>query len=424
MKHIKAIGFDMDHTLVEYHTEDFENLVHQESLKKLVTNLKYPKELLKLKFDARRVIQGLVIDKAKGNILKLSRFGKVKQAYHGLQELSFKEMQKEYRTMVIDLSDPSYQSLDTAFSISNGVLYLQLVELKSKERIDHSFEKIATDIKYVIDLCHRDGTLKSEVQSHVEKYIRPNPKIPECLENLKANGKLLLLITNSEYAYSKTLMEFAFDPYLKNHKSWMELFDVSLTLCKKPRFFTERQSFLQIDSSNGSMKNYEGDDYNGLFQGGNANDLQNFLGLEGEEILYLGDHIFGDVVSIKKTCGWRTALVCYPIEDEVLAVKKSNTKQEKIDLLMKEKINLESNYKVNAQKIDAINNEISDLIVDIQKNYNPFWGELMRAGAEESRFADQLEKYACVYMKSVADLKEYGANFYFRPFKRSLPHEL
>ena len=395
MKKIKAIGFDMDHTLVEYHTENFEELVHQETLKKLVSNLDYPKDCLKLKFDFNLVIQGLVIDKKRGNILKLSRFGKVKKAYHGLTELNFKQMQSQYHALVVDLNDSDYQSLDTAFSISNGVLFLQLVELKEQGKITQSFQQIATDIKSMIDLNHRDNTLKSEVKNNVAKYIKPNPDIVSCLEDLKQDGKQLLLITNSEYSYSKTLMEFAFNPYLKKNKNWMDLFIVSLTLCKKPRFFTERQSFLKIETDSGLMNNYEGEEYTGVFQGGNASDLQRYLSLEGEEILYLGDHIFGDVVSIKKTCGWRTALVCYPIEEEVSGVHKSKLYQDEIDKLMNQKIDLESKYKENFEKIDQINQQISDLIEKIQSNFNPHWGELMRAGAEESRFADQLEKYSC-----------------------------
>ena len=80
MKKIKAIGFDMDYTIVRYKTENFEELTHRETLKKLVADRKYPEEILKLKFDFNRVIQGLVIDKKNGNLLKVSRFGKVKHS--------------------------------------------------------------------------------------------------------------------------------------------------------------------------------------------------------------------------------------------------------------------------------------------------------------------------------------------------------
>ena len=90
MKKIKAIGFDMDYTIVRYNTEAFERFTHQATLKKLVTEKNYPEEILALEFDFNRVIQGLVIDKKKGNLLKVSRFGKVKSSYHGLSPIDFK----------------------------------------------------------------------------------------------------------------------------------------------------------------------------------------------------------------------------------------------------------------------------------------------------------------------------------------------
>ena len=257
LKQIKAIGFDMDHTLVEYHADKFESLVHKKTIEKLISNLGYPKKINDLVFDPKLVIQGLVIDKRRGNVLKLSRFGKVKKAFHGTTEMSFEELQKQYRTMVIDLNDPNYQSLDTAFSISHGVLFMQL----SESCPEIGFEQLATDIKNMIDVCHRDGTLKNEVKTNVEKYIKQNKKIVETLEDFKKAGKKLLLITNSEYSYSKTLMEYAFDPFLNNHESWLDLFDVSLTLSRKPKFFMERQAFLRIDPNTGLMENFEEEKY-------------------------------------------------------------------------------------------------------------------------------------------------------------------
>ena len=130
LKKIKAIGFDMDYTIVRYNSEAFEQYTHQETLKKLVSDKNYPPEILNLQFDFKRVIQGLVIDKSKGNLLKVSRFGKVKSSYHGLSPLDFKEQQRLYGNGVIDLGDPHIQSLDTNFAVSNGVLYSQLVDLK------------------------------------------------------------------------------------------------------------------------------------------------------------------------------------------------------------------------------------------------------------------------------------------------------
>jgi HAD superfamily 5'-nucleotidase-like hydrolase len=444
MKKIKAIGFDMDYTIVRYNTAEFERLTHQSVLKKLVEHKNYPKDIESLKFDFEQVIQGLVIDKKRGNLLKVSRFGKVKQALHGTKTLDYKQMQDTYRNRVIDLQNDNYQSLDTSFSISNGVLFAQLVDIKEMGALLPDFATLADDIKDCLDMAHADGSLKETVRSDVGRFIIQDASIVELLERFKRYGKKLLVITNSDYRYTKLLLDYTINPFLKDHKDWSELFELVVTLARKPAFFTVKGPFLSIDPTTGSMSNSYGKINKGIYQGGWAGKLQDDLALEGDEILYLGDHIYGDVVSIKKTFNWRTALVLEPLAEEVEAVIKTRPIQTKIDALMldKEKLELEiSNVeggkwekkdetprrdqlnRLYAQ-IEKINTDISDLLEQFRGFYNPHWGEMMRAGQEESRFADQVEKYACIYMAKVSDLLAYSPRTYFRPFKRVLPHEV
>jgi HAD superfamily 5'-nucleotidase-like hydrolase len=443
MKKIKAIGFDMDYTIVRYNTEAFERFTHQATLKKLVSEKKYPEEILALEFDFHRVIQGLVIDKKKGNLLKVSRFGKVKSSYHGLTPIDFKEQQKMYGNGVIDLSDIHIQSLDTNFSVSNGVLYSQLVEMKKKGANFPDFETLADDVKEALDICHSDGTLKDHVRKNISEFIIQDPEVVTLLERYKRYGKKLLVITNSDFNYTKLLLDYTINPFLKEHKDWSELFEITITLSSKPRFFTTKTAFLKIDPATGFMTNAEGKITKGIYQGGFAGKLQKDLGLEGDEILYLGDHIYGDVVSIKKTFNWRTALVLDPLKEEIEAIKSSAFIQSEIDKQMAIKESLEhmlndidirknelhedvSKEELNGlfSDIDKVNSIISELLDQHKKFFNPYWGEMMRAGLEESRFADQVEKYACIYMTKVADLISYSPRTYFRPFRRTLPHEL
>lgn len=442
MKKIKAIGFDMDYTLVRYKTENFERLTYNEVLKKLVSALNYPDEILKLKFDFHLVQQGLVLDKVRGNLLHVSRFGKVKKAQHGLSSLEFNDQNQTYANSYIDLSEENFQSLDTAFSVSNGVLYAQLVDLKGKGLKLPHFDELANDIKEAIDICHSDGSLKNHVKENISDYIIQDEKLVNLLETYKKCGKKLIIVTNSEYYYCKVLLEYAIDPFLKDHKSWRDLFEITVTLSSKPRFFHYRNNYLRIDPETGLMSNHDGAITPGVYQGGCAGKLQKDLGLKGSEILYLGDHIYGDVLALKKTFGWRTALVVEPLEDEIKAIEKSDPIQIRIDEYMAQKEDQEEVLdrlemdkfqgkksdkdemgKVYA-KIDRINNLISEELKDYRKCFNPHWGELMRAGQEESRFADQIEKYACIYMTKVSDLLAHSPRTYFRPIKRILPHEL
>lgn len=443
MKKIKVIGFDMDYTIVRYNTEAFEKLTHESMIQKLISDKNYPNFISQLKFEFNRVIQGLVIDKKKGNLLKVSRFGKVKSSYHGLQPIVHKIQQDLYGDRVIDLSSEDIQSLDTNFSVSNGVLYSQLVELKKTHGQLPDFETMADDLKEILDVCHSDGTLKNCVRKNITQYIIQDPDVVTVLERYKKYGKKLLVITNSDFNYTKLLLDYTINPFLKEHKDWTELFEITITLSSKPRFFTTKAPFLKIDPNTGLMSNHEGKISKGIFQGGFAGKLQKDLDLDGSEILYLGDHIYGDVVSIKKTFHWRTALVLDPLKEEIEGIIKSAPLQHEIEKQMNIKESLE--YQLNDidlrknetgeevsknelaslfLEIDKINLTISDLLEQQKQFFNPYWGEMMRAGIEESRFADQVEKYACIYMTKVADLITYSPRIYFRPYRRILPHEI
>ncbi|MGM0432266.1 MAG: HAD-IG family 5'-nucleotidase [Spirochaetota bacterium] len=441
LKKIQMIGFDMDYTLVAYHTKEFEKLVYTLAKERLQRDFSYPKELQRYEFDFYRSIVGLVIDLKNGYLLQLSRYGKVKSSYFGLDPVPFRKQNAIYQNIMIDLRDQHYKSLDTLFAISSGVLFSQLVQLK-KEGVDlPEFTQLDQDITAAIDSLHMDGSLKDIIKNHFEDYVIRDPKVPRLLERYLDYNKKLMIITNSDYSYTKELLDYAINPYLQNHSRWQELFEVVITFADKPHFFQRSNRFLRIDPDTGLMRNHEGPITPGIYQGGGSTQLQRDLNLQGNEILYLGDHIYGDVVSIKKSCDWRTALVLADLEREMEGIKNSYSVQKEIDSLMERKAVLEQ--KINQidieryerkkkrfipmdalfKEMDEINTTISELLGSYLSFFNPYWGEILRAGSEESRYADQVERFACIYMTKVSDLYDYSPRTYFRPTKRILPHE-
>lgn len=446
MKQIAAIGFDMDYTLVRYDSEAFEEMTYKEIIKKLIEIKGYPEAIKSLKFQFNLAIRGLVIDKPHGNILKLSTYSKVKHAYHGLSEMDFKTQQKIYQGLVIDLNDSErYAIVDTTFSISYCVLYMQLVDLKDKkpELNLPDYKTLEEDILEGLDVSHRDGSLKGQVKKNVKKYIVPDQDIVTALERFKKHGKKLWVITNSDYEYSKLLLDYTINPFLKDHKHWSELFNLVVTAASKPKFFTDKMPLLQIDPETGFMRNHHGKIEDGIYQGGNAHSIQKSSGLSGEQILYLGDHIYGDVLQIKKTCNWRTALVIDELLAETEALEKSESISKEINILMAEKIQLEQKLDTifdreiekgkkpdkekiqdHFQKIEKVDKKIGKLIRAHSQHFNSYWGETMRAGVEPSRLAGQIEKYACIYMAKISDFADYSPRTYYRPRKKILPHEV
>ncbi|MCB0419664.1 MAG: HAD-IG family 5'-nucleotidase [Bdellovibrionales bacterium] len=444
LKHIKYIGLDMDHTLIRYNTRAFEGLAHKIILEKLVSVKGYPQDILSLPFDFDRAIRGLVIDKPKGNILKLSRHSSIRVSYHGLQRIEYKAQKRDYRGTVIDLSDPQYDPVDTSFSIAFATIYGQLVDLKDRSQLDlyPDYESMANDIGAAMDCAHRDGSLKDVVCENLDSYIIKDPELVEGIERFIKHGKKIFIVTNSDYKYSKVLLDYAITPFLKDHKCWSDVFELTITSAQKPRFFYDNLRFLKVNPENATLTNMEGPLEKGIYQGGCASIFTTDLKLDADEILYIGDHIYGDIVRLKKDCSWRTALVIEELQDEVDKANKARKIEEKINELMKLKLPIETQIdqlicdKIE-QGITQHEKQIDDLIakvgeLDLQigshiremnKAFNSYWGEILRVGIEESFLAYQMERFACIYMARLSDFFTQSPRSYFRSSKRFMPHE-
>lgn len=443
LRKIRMLGFDMDHTLIRYDSRAFEKTTHDIVVEKLVAK-GYPAAILQLPFDYDLAIRGLVMDKQRGNLLKVSRHGAIRAAYHGVHPMDFTLQKKSYSSTYIDLRDGRYSSVDTAFSISTANLFMQLVELKDKaEHGLPDYETMASDLMSAVNAAHRDGSLKGRVKNDLPKYIIKDESVVRGLERYKKHEKKLFVLTNSEYYYTKLLLDHAINPFLKEHDSWTDLFDFVITSAQKPRFFYDDLPFLEIQSKDGSMKNCEGPLHPGIYQGGCASIFTKDLGLDGDDILYIGDHIYGDILRLKKDCNWRTAMVVEDLEDEIRKYKDVAPIQQQIDALMTEKEPLEQEHvKLVSEQIEKgtdrhkarihelqhnigeLDKKIAELIRKNQGIFNKYWGEVMRAGNEESYFAHQTERFACIYMAKLADLLEYSPRTYFRAPRRPMAHEM
>ncbi len=436
LKKIKAIGFDLDYTLARYQTQKFEALVYQLTIDQLIAHAKLPEQIRRLKFDFNLVCQGLVLDVKEGNLLKLSCFSKVKTAYHGTRRIDFKAQQTMYESKAIDLQSPQFKSLDTSFSVSYGMLYAQLVDLIDQGVIKLSYAKLAEELTTCVNFVHSQGDLKKIVAQNLAAYIIPDPQTTAMLQRLKSHGKKLFIATNSDFTYATTLLNFVFGDL------WPKIFDLVIFRSNKPDFFFKHHPFLAVDPATGMLQNHDGPLKAGMFQGGNAAQIEHDFHLQGPEILYLGDHIFGDILTLKRHLAWRTGLIVEDLAAETLALEKNQALQEQIGQDMQLKSSLET--QLNAlydehiehhqplnrpaidqlfARIDQLDHRLQQNITHYQAAFNSRWGELMKAGNEASLFAGQVEKYACIYMPYLHNLGEYSPRTYFRPPKHLQPHD-
>ena len=452
LRAIRAIGYDMDYTLVHYHVTEWERRAYEHVRANFLAQ-GWP--VGALEFDPQQVIRGLVLDVEQGNVLKANRFGFVKRATHGTRELSYEQLRATYSRTIVDLAEPRWVFLNTLFSLSEGCIYAQLVDLLDRGAVPGpmGYRELYQQVKDNLDRAHVEGELKTEVVNHPARYVAVDPETPLALLDQKHAGKRLLLITNSDWSYTQSMMSLAFDPLLPAGTNWRNLFDLVIVGARKPDFFTGQAPFLEVVTPDGLMRPAYGPlQPGGAYFGGSAPRLERALGLSGDEILYVGDHMFGDVHVSKRVLRWRTALILRELEAEVEAIHAFGPTEALLAGRMQEKEALEATQaqlRLELQrKRDGYGPQVDDSEEELERRMhelrtrlvgldaeiaplakaavevlNPGWGLLTRAGNDKSHLARQIERYADIYTSRVSNFLYATPFVYLRSRRGSLPHD-
>ncbi len=199
-----------------------------------------------------------------------------------------------------------------------------------------------------------------------------------------------------------------------------------------------------------------------VYQGGNLQQFEQHTGYAGEGVLYVGDHIYGDILKSKKSSLWRTCMIVQEIEDEITYTDSQRKRIERLAEveLARERLDdevahhkgqlnalerkleregqsaggagepMEEERKRLKLELDMLRRamrEATDIVDtlerEVEEGFNPYWGLLFKEGAENSRFGEQVERYACLYTSRVSNLLHDSPMQYFRSPRELMPHE-
>eukprot|EP00596_Hydrurales_sp_CCMP1899_P005462 CAMPEP_0119034716 /NCGR_PEP_ID=MMETSP1177-20130426/1734_1 /TAXON_ID=2985 /ORGANISM="Ochromonas sp, Strain CCMP1899" /LENGTH=440 /DNA_ID=CAMNT_0006992373 /DNA_START=349 /DNA_END=1671 /DNA_ORIENTATION=+ len=423
---------------------------------KLHKDLGYPKEVLDFEYSMEAFCRGLIIDKTKGNIIKIDRHKYVRKVFHGKQELDSAEKKTIYGSHVVSFTESNYVNIDTLFLLIDALLFTSLVDLSDKNPnlIQKSYEEIYKDVRASVDLCHKDGVIKDAVIKNPSKHIIYDAGMVPMLQRLKQSGKKVFLLTNSMWEYTNVVMDYLVHEG-GEHKDieWESLFDVVIVGASKPGFLTNEYLSLFKVEKTGLLKNIEDKDSltlesieadgNRVFQGGHWQDLHKIMQItSGEKVLYVGDHVYTDILRSKRSLGWRTCLIIPELDRELEVYKKELTLgvevmnmrrlqddlDEYLDLLQKriamgDETEFVDQLSEARNKADELKITLKNLADLYDSKFNPTWGQLFKAGQSQSRFSKQVSDYACLYTSRASNLGTVSPNRSFRPVQDFVPHD-
>uniref|UniRef100_A0A8C2KZ26 5'-nucleotidase, cytosolic II, like 1 n=1 Tax=Cyprinus carpio TaxID=7962 RepID=A0A8C2KZ26_CYPCA len=383
LENIKCYGFDMDYTLAVYKSPEYESLGF-ELLRDRLVSIGYPHELLGYTYDPTFPTRGLVYDTRYGNLLKIDSNGNILVCTHGFEYLRGGQVDEYYPNKFIQRDDTDrFYVLNTLFNLSETYLYACLVDYFTRSTrykncqkgfkhgdLFMSHRSMFQDVRDAMDHLHGTGTLKERTLKNLDKYVIKDPRLPVLLSRIKEFAKVFLA-TNK--------------------------------MTRVPLFFAGGTVLRQVDTDTGKLRigTYTGELQHGtVYSGGSSDIVCDLLDVRGKDVLYVGDHIFGDILKSKKRQGWKTFLV--------------------VPELVKE-------LQVWADKASMFE-ELKHLDIFLMVTYGMDlcygkMGSLLRCGSTKTLFASQLLRYADIYSTCCLNLLNYPFSYLFRAPLVLLPHE-
>ena len=131
LRSVRAIGYDMDYTLIHYHVDAWERAAFEHARQRLADR-GWP--VNGLEFDPDAFTLGLTFDLELGNLVKATRFGYVVRVQHGTDVLSFDEQRRVYDGEIVELGADRFDFMNTLFELSRAsVSYTHLTLPTNRE---------------------------------------------------------------------------------------------------------------------------------------------------------------------------------------------------------------------------------------------------------------------------------------------------
>ncbi|GLE05033.1 hypothetical protein PINS_up014017 [Pythium insidiosum] len=262
------IGFDVDHTLVEYKLPILLKASFDAAVKELQQSFIGLRAIQPATWIPEIAQRGIAIDTNRGNFLHIAEDGTIQRAYHGSHEVSYYSINMLYGVFgkqdLSALTSSRLIYLYTAADIIFAPLYAWIVDafdsgvivaeemgaslyvvpdIDEDRVMDNPNDPFLANRVAYISLStfaqraartYYANTFWKTICSTPEVLIQPNIEIRDVLEALRStHHKQLFVLTNGSWTHCNEVMKVAIG------KDWVSFFDLIVTDAKKEIFFDE-----------------------------------------------------------------------------------------------------------------------------------------------------------------------------------------
>jgi hypothetical protein len=330
--------------------------------------------------------------------------------------------------------------------------YVAIIDTLEAHGARFDYGRLFDDIRESIDEAHANGEVHGRVVADMPRFLHQDPYLAQTLHKLRSGGKKLFLLTNSPLAFTERVLGYLLNDQMPEYRNWQQFFNVVIVSARKPEWFKGSRPFREIGngkSQNGVRSLQRGH----VYEGGNLREFEIMARAAGSRVLYVGDHIYGDILRSKKDSVWRTAMIIQELDAELSAhrvcareiqrqIELSEIRERQEDELRFYQLRLKELAKDPDQSASGergrlknavdqlrrslieLNGEHETLERHVDQAFHPYWGSLLKEQGELSSFGEQVARYSDIYMRAVSSLRHYSPEQFFRSPHDFMPHEL
>ncbi|ETV70088.1 hypothetical protein, variant [Aphanomyces astaci] len=334
------VGFDVDHTLVEFKLDALLKLSFEKAYKHIQANYMNLRTAQLPVWLPHLAFRGIAVDVIKGNLLHITSTNEVIRGFHGTYELPQNVLGLHYPVQQQRAGTTTYNYLYTNAEIIFGPLYAWLVDqyeagtiteveigyvpLPSGD-IDHQMRHLHPESVYSV-LC--SIALEATTAYYGTDYWRTLSTAPDVLIQVNSGVRRMLellhkswkknvfLLTNGSWEHTDTVMKCAVGT------DWRSFFDLVLTKAAKEVFFESYHGcrFREVLTTAQNARSIAAAttlERGKVYEGGNLIELMQALvqpswKCKNTKVLYMGDHPIHDILNPSQSAAaWDTVAVIH-----------------------------------------------------------------------------------------------------------------